>query len=137
MGQKIAYIMRGVPGSGKSTKAAALAGPTGVIHSTDAYFMINGHYEYDPTRLREYHNRNKTAFEKSLRAGVEVVICDNTNVLVEHMTPYIELARRYGYVVCVVELPHPDPAIAAQRNLHGASEEVIRRMLEKWEAWQE
>lgn len=39
--------MRGVPGSGKSTKAKKLAGSNGVIYSTDDFFMKNGEYIYD------------------------------------------------------------------------------------------
>jgi predicted kinase len=134
---KDAYIMRGVPGSGKSTKAAELAGDKGVIHSTDTYFMVAGQYRYDPSKLQEYHSRNQAAFEQSLQDGVPVVICDNTNVRVAHMLPYITVARRYGYRVHIVELPHPDPVVAAQRNSHGATEDTIRRMLRNWEIWQE
>ena len=32
--------MRGIPGSGKTTAARALAGKEGIIHSTDEYFEI-------------------------------------------------------------------------------------------------
>ena len=37
---KYAYIMRGIPGSGKSTAAKKIAGEEGKIHSTDTYFMV-------------------------------------------------------------------------------------------------
>ena len=39
--------MRGLPGSGKSTKAKKIAGEHGVIYSTDDFFMVNGVYVYD------------------------------------------------------------------------------------------
>lgn len=35
-------LMRGVPGSGKSTKAKKLAGTSGIVYSTDDFFMKNG-----------------------------------------------------------------------------------------------
>jgi NEDD4-binding protein 2 len=50
--------MRGVPGSGKSTKAKKLAGTDGLIYSTDDFFMKNGEYVYDVKSIGEYHDRN-------------------------------------------------------------------------------
>jgi adenylate kinase family enzyme len=47
--------MRGVPGSGKSTKAKKLAGSNGVIYSTDDFFMKNGEYVYDVKFIGDYH----------------------------------------------------------------------------------
>ncbi len=130
---KIAYIMRGVPGSGKSTIAAKLAADNGVVHSTDQYFMVNDVYVYDPAKLQVYHDRNQRAFESSLKAGVPIVVCDNTNVRLEYMRPYIEAAHRYRYEVRIIKVPHPDPAVAAARNSHGASLSTIEHMIRSWE----
>lgn len=132
---KVAYIMRGIPGSGKSTVARRLAGPTGVAHSTDEYFMTDGVYRFDATKLPEYHARNLAAFTRSLQAGLKVVVCDNTNVQLWHMKPYITAATEHGYAVIVVEMPHPDPATAAERNLHGTPIATIQRMISMWEPY--
>jgi tRNA uridine 5-carbamoylmethylation protein Kti12 len=45
---KTLIIMRGLPGSGKSTRARELQ-EKGVIHSTDTYFTnpLTGEYEFD------------------------------------------------------------------------------------------
>jgi len=43
--------MRGVPGSGKSTKAKILAANTGYIYSTDDFFIVKGEYVYDPKMI--------------------------------------------------------------------------------------
>ncbi len=67
---KIVYILRGVPGSGKSTRAALFAGTSGIIHSTDSYFYKNGEYLYDPSKLGEYHDKNYEAFCISLSKGI-------------------------------------------------------------------
>ena len=40
--ERTLILMRGVPGSGKSTKAKLLAGNKGVVYSTDDFF-INKH----------------------------------------------------------------------------------------------
>lgn len=39
MSNRIVYIMRGLPGSGKSTMAKNMAGATGSVVSADDFFM--------------------------------------------------------------------------------------------------
>ena len=86
---KKVFIMRGIPGSGKTTAARALAGKEGIIHSTDEYFEINGIYKFDTTRLQEYHDRNFEAFSMSLKENISIVICDNVNQKYIHYKRYI------------------------------------------------
>lgn len=132
---KIAYIMRGIPGSGKSTVASELAGESGVIHSTDDFFYDDGGvYRFDPNLLGRNHARNQAAFRESLSLGISPVVCDNTNSQRWEFEPYVELAKEQGYIVAVVSLSHPDPDVAAARNVHGVSAEVIRRMINRWES---
>lgn len=130
---KIVYIMRGVPGSGKSTFARILANEAGVIHSTDDYFYKNGEYVFDPSLLSEYHDQNFAAFCKSLQKGISIVICDNTNTRCWHFERYTEVAARAGYLVALVVMPHPDPEIAAIRTVHSVPSHVISQMISEWE----
>lgn len=128
-----AYIMRGVSGSGKSTKAKELAGSIGKIHSTDEYFMKDGVYKFDPRFLGPNHKRNLAAFKDSLNRNVPIVVCDNTNSRHWEYKEYIEAAQNHGYEVEIVQMPHPDPVVAAKRNLHKVPETTIRRLLTRWE----
>ncbi|MFH0952355.1 MAG: ATP-binding protein [Patescibacteria group bacterium] len=130
---KIVYIMRGVSGSGKSTVAKILAGENGVIHSTDDYLSANGKYVHDPALVPGLHKKNYEAFCRSLRQEIPVVVCDNTNGKRWEFQRYIEAAKKEGYWVAVVTMSHPDPEIAAARNVHGVTAEIIRRKIEKWE----
>jgi len=131
--KKIVYIMRGIPGSGKSTMARQLAGDTGKIHSTDDYFMKDGKYAFDPNQLRRNHQLNFQAFKADLSLGVSPVIVDNTNTQKWEYENYTKAAEDAGYEVEVVQVPHIDPKLAAQRNTHGVPEESIRRMIARWE----
>ena len=46
------YLVRGVPGAGKSTFAKNL----GCTHfETDEFFMVDGEYKFDPSKLKEAH----------------------------------------------------------------------------------
>lgn len=129
----IAYILRGLPGSGKSTEARRLAGVNGRIHSTDDYFTLGGHYQFDVAGLDMCHKLNRIAFYASLSDDVPVVVCDNTNVQRWEFAPYIEAAERAGYEVVIITMPHPTVEECVMRNTHGVPEATIRRMIEKWE----
>lgn len=103
---RVVYIMRGLPGAGKSTKAAEIAAaaaaraaavaavptsgsssssvPPAAIHSTDSYFVdpVSGVYNFNFESLSVNHQKNFDAFCASLAAGVGTVIVDNTNIQV-------------------------------------------------------
>ncbi|MFA6042204.1 MAG: ATP-binding protein [Patescibacteria group bacterium] len=130
---RIAYIMRGVSGSGKTTVAKQLIQNGGTIHATDNYFMVEGVYTFDPAKLSEYHELNFQSFSESLQAGVPVIVCDNTNILYTHYQRYVEAAEQAGYLVAIVTLPHPDPQQAAERNLHGVPLYAIDRQISRFE----
>lgn len=127
------YIMRGLPGSGKSTEAAEIAshranaGPA-VICSTDDFFVVDGVYTWDPTKLGLFHRKNFEKFQKALRDEVPTVIVDNTNIHRSHYKNYVATAKAAGYdVVCVVA-QQISPQEAAKRNTHNVPLETLVRM---------
>lgn len=136
-GKKIVYIMRGVPGSGKSTVAKEIAHPDGVIHSTDTKFIENGRYRFNGSMLEKYHKENFEEFCESLKEGKPIVILDNTNIKEWHYKGetknYVEAAKENGYVVRIVEMPFPNPDDAEKWNAHGVSKEIIERLIKQFE----
>ena len=50
--EKILYIARGLPSSGKSTFAKTLGG---THFEADMFFMVDGEYKFDHTKLKEAH----------------------------------------------------------------------------------
>ena len=146
--QRYAFIMRGIPGSGKSTIAKLIARgcfpgqanldgsqwlSDAVIHSTDDLCMVDGEYQFDIALAGERHAQNLQNFKDSCAAQKPCVIVDNTNVKTEQYRPYIKAAEAESYRVIIVELPHPAPILAAQRNAHGVPIEVINQMVLDWE----
>ena len=130
---KIAYIMRGISGSGKSTIAKKLAGESGVIHSTDDLFITDGVYTFNPSQLHKKHAENFTNFCKSIDTGTEIVICDNTNTMHWEYEHYIEAAKKRGYLVAIVAISHPTAEEAFHRNTHDVPRCTIESMLARWE----
>ena len=136
---KICYILKGLPGTGKSMLANAL-GNEGSIFSTDSYFMVDGEYQFDPSKLGEYHKRNlddATAFMERFAPHTTPAICviDNTNTQHWEYEKYEEVAKENGFMVQIitVEWNINDIPLYAKRNSHGVPEEAIYRMAERWE----
>ena len=132
---RVAYIMRGVSGSGKSTLAQQLAGANGIIHSTDSYFYdSNGDYQFDPSLLRENHQKNYTAFCDSLETH-DVVIVDNTNTQEWEYEGYVRKAEASSYQVVYVVLKPSlrDAQVYADRNTHGVPLDAIQRQIARFE----
>ena len=136
---KICYILRGLPGTGKSMLAKAL-GNEGSIFSTDSYFMVDGEYQFDPSKLGEYHKRNlddATAFMERFAPYTTPANCviDNTNTQHWEYASYVDAAKKNGFMVQVitVEWNIDHIPLYAKRNSHGVPEEAIYRMAERWE----
>lgn len=131
---KRAYIMQGASGSGKSTIAnilheRALAdGYTSKIHNTDSFFYDDmGNYNFDPSKLGEYHKKNYDSFIQSLLDGVDNVFVDNTNILAEHARPYLDAAKEHGYDPRVIRVDGFLDDILG-KNVHDTPPENVKRM---------
>jgi len=136
---KVCYILRGLPGTGKSTLAKKL-NDMGAIFSTDDLFMVDGEYQFDPSKLGEYHAENlrlATAFMERFAPHTTPAICviDNTNTQHWEYEGYVEAAKENGFMVQVISVDwkEEDIPLYAERNSHGVPEDAIRRMAERWE----
>lgn len=123
-------ILRGLPGSGKSNKAAVLGG---TILSSDDYFMVGGSYRFDAGRLGLAHEWNQDRCRKAMEAGNESIVIDNTNTRLWEMEPYKSLARRYGYEIVTFTVEEWDVDVCAARNTHGVPRGHIVSMRDRFE----
>lgn len=126
------FIMRGLPGSGKSTRAKELAKQyNAIICSTDDFFMDGGVYKFDGSKLAENHLKNLEKAELCIAEGLNVII-DNTNIFHRHMIPYAQAAQDAGFQVeyVVVEC---DVETCIARCTHNVPSDVIRKMAAAWE----
>jgi len=129
------FILRGLPGSGKSEKAKQLVG-NGVIHSTDNFFIRDGKYVFDSDNIGRFHCLNLMNSIRSMQRGVSPIIIDNTNIVSSHCSGYVDQGKLYGYEIIIVE---PDTPWAfnveelVKRNTHDTPRETIVEMLEQYE----
>jgi len=111
----------------------------GAIFSTDSLFMVDGEYQFDPTRLGKYHAENlrrATNFmKKRKRSSDAVCVIDNTNTQAWEFEKYVEVAKENGFIVQVITVNWntQDIPLYAKRNSHGVPIEAIQRMADRWE----
>jgi predicted kinase len=129
---KTVIIMCGISGSGKSTRAAKFY-PKAMVVSADHFFMVDGEYRFDPSKLPQAHGACLRNFVMCLQGDADMVVVDNTNTTVAEVAPYAALALAYGYDL-KVEILKVDVETAAARNLHGVPKAGIVKMAERLEA---
>ena len=131
---KFAFIVRGVPGSGKSTTAQYLAGKSGIVHAVDSYHCDeNGNFLWNDDLSEERYQKNFEAFSKSCKMNYSVVVCDCINIEKKEFQKYIDVARKHGYITSTVVLDKPSAQEAHKRNKHSVSKEQIEDMFKRWE----
>lgn len=119
-------ILIGIPGSGKSTWAARQNGAT-VVNADRYHIGADGVYRYSVANAGKAHLWCYRAFLDALERRDDHIIVDNTNTQNWERSPYVKHAQLCGYTVefkrfrCPVEL-------AAKRNVHGVSREIIEKM---------
>ena len=117
-------LIRGLPGSGKSTMAKAMEGYE--HFEADQYFMTENGYEYDPLQIKDAHFQCQERTYNALRSGRKAVV-SNTFTRSSEMLPYTMMAKELGVPVRIIE------ATGAYPNVHNVPKEVIERMRDRWE----
>ena len=129
--EKTLYIVRGIPGSGKSTFAKTLGG---THFETDEFFMVDGEYKFDPTKLKDAHrwcqDSVNTAMILNHTAGLNnVIVVSNTFTQEWEMETYFQMADTYGYKVFSVIVENRHGGI----NTHGVPEDKLQAMRDRFE----
>jgi predicted kinase len=104
------YILRGVPGCGKSTVAKNLAGEHGAVCEADNYFIsdYDGVYRFDAKKLGLAHGWCRDITRNAMEAKRPVIVLSNTNTNPNDFASYEEMAKEFGYTVfhLIVENRH-------------------------------
>ena|ERR1051325_3292311 len=131
MSERALILLRGLPGSGKSSLAQLLSekGRYPVL-SIDDYFTDprTGKYEFQ-------FDKNHLAYKKceeNVRAAMlkkeQKIFIHNTFTLDWEIEPYVKLAKEFDYALHVVTVEN----YHGQKNIHHISDEQVRKMAEKY-----
>jgi predicted kinase len=120
-------IVRGLPGSGKSTLCKLLSqNGRWPVFAIDDYFTDpkTGAYHFEFENNYKAYSSCEQRTRKALEVGVELVLVDNTFVLDWEMEPYLKMASEFGYELHVVTAEKFHDG----ENSHGISQDQIEKM---------
>lgn len=126
-------IIRGLPGSGKSTEAEKICQEFKINHhyENDMFFLDkNGEYKFNSKKVKESYEWCKNKVEDVLKLKEDVVVSNNFVTKAE-VEPYVELARKYNTSFYILE------ATGNFKSIHGIPEDVIKKMKDRWEQFDE
>ena len=102
MTAKKLFLVRGIPGSAKSTIASQLSNGGSMYHyeADNFFYDDHGNYNYDPAQIKAAHQWCQKMTDLSLKNGSVVVA--NTFTTLKELRPYFEIAKKHGIVPNVV-----------------------------------
>jgi len=133
MGKNL-YIVRGLPGSGKSTFARSIAKPYQIFEA-DQYFMKRGKYTFDMSKLKDAHDDCKQRVARRMRENLfnsiffNTIVVSNTFTQDWEMKYYRNIGRRYGYKVHTIIVENRHNGV----NIHGVPEDNVQIMEDRFE----
>jgi len=119
------YLVRGLPGSGKSTYARTLPG----LHFEADQFFENqyGDYKFDSKLIAVAHDWCYSNTVKALRYGFDVIV-SNTFTKMWELNRYLEITTLLPDVfIEVIEMR------TQYQNVHGVPEDKLKVMAARWE----
>lgn len=115
------YIVRGVPGSGKTTFANKICDK--VVSADDYHYTDDGVYDWKLENQGAAHRYCQGKTRSIMETGKDVAVA-NTSTTVKEMKPYYKMAEEFGYTVfsVIVENRH------GGTNVHNVPAETLKNM---------
>jgi len=135
-------LMRGLPGSGKTTAARKIVRDRNLephqsrIFAADDYFCKDGVYRFDVSHAANSYAWNRQRAQAAFAKRVELIVIDSCNTTVYEMRDYARMADEKAYAIEICEMDTPwawklDELV--RRNIHGMPRRSIERMMDRWE----
>jgi len=128
-------IIRGLPGSGKSTFAKEYLSIFGELLESQGHPTVHieadmffedayGNYNYDPSKIKEAHEWCIEQTRKYLGNGIDVIV-SNTFTSKWELDPYLGMNPPEDIIIYAMKNSYG--------NIHNVPDEVIQKMKERWE----
>lgn len=131
--QRIIYLIRGLPGSGKSTLGKMLTEMS--IAADDWMQNEYGQYSFQPKLLQYAHESCQRTFKLLLaNTDINISVC-NTFSQYWEIRPYVHICREHRVPYVIIDLFDSglsDTELAG-RSVHAVPAAVIAKMRVRWE----
>ncbi len=124
--KKDLFLLRGIPGAGKTSLANSIGG---IHYEADMYFTRDGEYKFDPSKLHSAHLWCLGRTEAAMIAGESKIVVSNTFTQEWEMNNYYSLAVLYGYRVFSLIVENRHGGI----NEHNVPEEKLEAMRKRFQ----
>jgi predicted kinase len=123
-------IVRGIPGTGKSTFAKKLIDPMTIVLEADMYFIADtGEYDFNVQNLGRAHDWCLHTTKSFLRSGYDVVVA-NTFTTWKEISSYIRFAITNEIEYSIVTLTKE------YGSIHNVPDESMIRMRDRFQSHQ-
>ena len=122
------FLLRGLPGSGKSTLSKSIGG---VHYEADMFFInpITGVYEFVPSNIKNAHEWCKVNVRHEMTNDTEKIVISNTFTQEWEMKEYFDMAEEYGYRVYSLIIENRHGGV----NEHGVPDDKLEIMKNRFE----
>ncbi|MEZ8656473.1 AAA family ATPase [Vibrio sp. 10N.222.54.F12] len=121
-------LVRGIPGSGKTTMASKLDAH---LVEADMFFVDkDGNYNYCSQYIKDAHAWCQLEMKRLLRSGHDVVVA-NTFIRCWEVQGYIEAAQSLNLELDVEVIE----AEGKYQNIHGVPDRTVERMKNQYESF--
>lgn len=131
---KTLTIVRGLPGSGKSTFSNFIWNDYAICEADKFFYDSEGHYLFEPSKLKQAHEWCQSEVEKRMQENQNnpqyypEIVVSNTFTQEWEMQAYFDLAKKYDYKVfsIIVENRH------GNSNIHGVPDDTLKKMRDRF-----
>lgn len=134
----IITVIRGLPGSGKSSYAHELAKQTGaIIIEPDAFVTVDGEYLYDTARWGKARYLARQIMRLIATTQESDIIYADVLPTRQEVADMLKDIGRYavGVRFRVLDMVPIDLEWSMRLNRHNVRKEDIRKMIDLWEPW--
>lgn len=131
---KVLVLVRGIPGSGKSTFANLIWNDYAICEADKFFYDKEGNYNFDPSKLKQAHEWCQNEVETKMKDNQNnpqyypEIIVSNTFTQEWEMQAYFDLAKKYDYKIfsIIVENRH------GNTNVHNVPDDTLKKMRDRF-----
>lgn len=134
-------IIRGLPGSGKTTTAIDLAWETGAVLIDPDFYLHEAPTHYDDQKRRQFARMTSMKLLDGAARNGSSAIFSAVITLREDVEYLINEYRKNLKQGCnlqvdVIDMPLLTVEESLARNIHGSTRKEVKSMVAKWQPWE-